>query len=196
MISAAYLSRGDLNQSVIARAEPRCGSHVAGPSANVYEARSPGHRSMRARTRSGSQFGPPHAVIGGAKAFLGRGEETEPHINEALRLSPRDIFAHRWMAMAGFAKAQLGADAEAVVWLRRAIDANRNSSLAHFALAATLAWLGGLDEARTVAQTGLALDPSFTIRRFRAIEWSDDPTFVARRERTIEGMRLAGVPEG
>jgi TolB-like protein len=139
---------------------------------------------------------PAHAVIGGAKAFLGRGEETEPHINEALRLSPRDIFAHRWMAMAGFAKAQLGADAEAVVWLRRAIDANRNSSLAHFALAATLAWLGGLDEARTVAQTGLALDPSFTIRRFRAIEWSDDPTFVARRERTIEGMRLAGVPEG
>jgi hypothetical protein len=34
-----------------------------------------------------------HALVGVAKLFLG--EETEPHIQEALRLSPRDIFAHR-----------------------------------------------------------------------------------------------------
>jgi TolB-like protein len=141
---------------------------------------------------------PAHAVIGGAKFFLGRGEETEPHINEALRLSPRDIFAHRWMAMAGFAKAQLGADAEAVVWLRRAIDANRNQSIAHFDLAAVLARLGELDEARATVQAGLALDPSFTIRRFRDATnaRSDTPTFLAWRDRVIEGMRLAGVPEG
>src|SRR6516164_3068583 len=49
--------------------------------------------------------------------------------------------AHRWMATGGIAKAQLGADAEAVVWLRRSIDANRNNSIAHFGLAAVLARL-------------------------------------------------------
>lgn len=141
---------------------------------------------------------PAHAVIGSAKFFLGRGEETEPHINEALRLSPRDVFAHRWMAIVGFAKQQLGADAEAIVWLRRALDANRNHSTAHFDLAAVLAQLGELDEARATVQAGLALDPSFTIRRFRDATnaRSDVPTFRAWRDRVIEGMRLAGVPEG
>src|SRR5215471_9030736 len=40
-----------------------------------------------------------HALIGVAKVFLGRGAETEPHISEAFRLSPRDTNAYRWMAM-------------------------------------------------------------------------------------------------
>src|SRR5215831_6471344 len=47
------------------------------------------------------------------------------------------------------------------------LDANRNYSLAHFHLAATLARLGELSEARAAVQAGLALDPSFTIRRYR-----------------------------
>jgi len=139
-----------------------------------------------------------HAVIGYAKFLLGRGAETEAHINEALRLSPRDTMAHRWMVWVGFAKAQLGVDAEAVLWMRRGLDANRNFALAHFNLAAVLARLGELDEARAAVQAGLALHPSFTIRRLRdpTNARSDNPTFLAWRDRTIEGMRMAGVPEG
>ncbi|KRR04324.1 adenylate/guanylate cyclase domain-containing protein [Bradyrhizobium valentinum] len=139
-----------------------------------------------------------HALIGHAKFLLGRGAETEAHINEAFRLSPRDILAHRWFLSIGSAKRQLNADAEAVVWLRRSLDANRNYSIAHFVLAAGLARLGELDEARANVQAGLALDPSFTIRRYRDIAsaWSDNPTYRAGRERVIESMRLAGVPEG
>jgi TolB-like protein/class 3 adenylate cyclase len=137
-----------------------------------------------------------HAVIGLAKHFLGRGAETEPHINEALRLSPRDTFAPRWMVYVGLAKAQLGADAEAVIWMRRGLDANRNISVAHFLLAAVLARLGKLDEARAAVNSGLTLDPRFTIRRFRDVTYSDNPTYRAGRERLSEGMRLAGVPEG
>jgi TolB-like protein len=83
-----------------------------------------------------------HALIGVAKFLLGRGAETEAHINEAFRLSPRDTLADRWMAWVGMAKAQLGADAEAVLWMRRGLDANRNFSLAHFHLAAALARRG------------------------------------------------------
>jgi TolB-like protein/class 3 adenylate cyclase len=139
-----------------------------------------------------------HAVIGYAKFLLGRGAETEAHINEALRLSPRDTMAHRWMVWVGLAKAQLGVDAEAVLWMRRGLDANRNFALAHFNLAAVLARLGELDEARAAVQAGLALHPSFTIRRLRdpTNARSDNPTFLAWRDRTIEGMRMAGVPEG
>jgi TolB-like protein/class 3 adenylate cyclase/Flp pilus assembly protein TadD len=129
-----------------------------------------------------------HALIGLAKLFLGRGEETEPHVNEAFRLSPRDTFAPEWLTYVGTAKAQLGADAEAVSWMRRGLDANRNFSLAHFILGAALARLGELEQARAAIQAGLALDPKFTIHRFR--------THAPRDKRLIEGMRLAGVPEG
>jgi tetratricopeptide (TPR) repeat protein len=102
------------------------------------------------------------------------------------------------MVWVGLAKTQLGVDAEAVLWMRRGLDANRNFALAHFNLAAVLARLGELDEARAAVQAGLALHPSFTIRRLRdpTNARSDNPTFLAWRDRTIEGMRMAGVPEG
>jgi TolB-like protein len=138
-----------------------------------------------------------HGLIGMAKYLLGRGAETETHIHEALRLSPRDILAYRWFGIIGLAKTQLNADAEAVVWLRRCLDANRNYPMGHFLLGAALARLGELDEARAAVQAGLALDPSFTIRRFRDATNArgDNPTFLAGRDRAIEGMRLAAVPE-
>jgi tetratricopeptide (TPR) repeat protein len=127
---------------------------------------------------------------------MGRAAETEGHILEAFRLSPRDIFVNRWMQAVGWAKIQLGADAEAVGWLRRSIEANRNHPIAHFQLAGALALLGSLDEARTAAQAGLALNPNFTIRRFRDTKSSDNPAYLAARERCCEGLRMAGVPEG
>jgi TolB-like protein len=137
-----------------------------------------------------------HALIGTAKHVMGRAAETEAHINEALRLSPRDIFAPRWFLAVGMAKLQLNADAEALCWFRRSIEANRNYPATHFALAATLALLGSLDEARAAAKAGLVLLPSFTIRRYRNFAPSDSPTFLAMRERLYHSMRMAGVPEG
>jgi tetratricopeptide (TPR) repeat protein len=136
-----------------------------------------------------------HATIGLGKLTLGRAEETEGHILEALRLSPRDILAYHWMFIAGVAKLQLGSDEEAVTWERRSIDANRNLPLAHFNLAAALAHLGRLDEARTAVEAGLAHDPTFTVERWRSIKMSDNPTFLAQRERIRDGLRKAGVPQ-
>jgi len=137
-----------------------------------------------------------HGCMGLAKYFMGQAAETEGHIHEALRLSPRDIHASRWMHFVGVAKMQLGADAEAVDWLRRSIDANRNSGLTPFVLAAALGLLGALDEARTAAKAGLLHNPSFTIARLLTSQPSDNPIYLAGRERICVGMRLAGVPEG
>lgn len=136
-----------------------------------------------------------HAHIGAAMVFIGRGAETEAHIEEAFRLSPRDTAAFRWMHYAGIAKQVLGDDPEAVIWLRRCLEANRNYPIAHFQLASSLALLGSLDEARAAVRAGLALDPTFTLRRMRG-RMSDDPTYVAGSKRVQEGMRIAGVPEG
>ena len=137
-----------------------------------------------------------HALIGFAKYVSGRGEETEAHVLEGLRLSPRDSNANVWMVWVGNAKAQIGADEDAIAWLRRGIEANRNLPIGHFFLAAAFAVMNRHDDARNAARAGLMLDPSFTIRRFRASAASDNPTYLARRERVYEGMRHAGVPEG
>ncbi|MET4484351.1 TolB-like protein/class 3 adenylate cyclase [Bradyrhizobium sp. F1.13.3] len=137
-----------------------------------------------------------HACIGLAKLYTGRAAETEAHVQEALRLSPRDANAYYWIMFLGTAKILIRADAEAVVWLRRSIDGNRNLPFAHFALAAALANLGQLDEAHAAAQAGLALFPSYTLRRFRNGALSNNSTYLAERERIYEGLRLAGVPEG
>jgi TolB-like protein/class 3 adenylate cyclase len=137
-----------------------------------------------------------HANIGFGKLCLGRAGETEAHIERALHLSPRDNTVNIWTLYVGIAKFWQGADAEAIVWLRRSLEANRNHPTAHFYLAAVLAHVGELDEARATAQAGLALNPSFSIRRFRTNTPSNHPVYLAGRERVYEGMRLAGVPEG
>jgi TolB-like protein/Tfp pilus assembly protein PilF len=137
-----------------------------------------------------------HAALGYAKYILGRAEETEAHVNEAFRLSPRDTDAHVWLLIAGVALFHAGRDEEAVVLFRRSIETNRNLPLAHFCLAAALAHFGRHSEARAAVQAGLALNPSFTVARFRTGVPSDNPTFLTQRERLIECMRKAGVPEG
>jgi tetratricopeptide (TPR) repeat protein len=136
-----------------------------------------------------------HAYIGVAKYFTGYAEDTEVHVHEALRLSPRDTNAYTWMSIAGLGKLQLGAHEDAIARFRRALEMNRNYPLAHFLLAAALAHLDQLDEARSAVQAGLALNPTFTISRLRAAASCDNPTFLAQRERIYEGMRKAGVPE-
>jgi TolB-like protein/class 3 adenylate cyclase len=138
-----------------------------------------------------------HAFIGLGKILLGRAEETEAHVGEALRLSPRDTNAHTWKTFAGFAKHILGSYERAVARFREAIEVNRNYPTPYFFLAASLAQLGRLDEAHSASKAGLALNPAFAISRARAL-WtavSDDPTFLAQLEPIFEGMRKAGIPE-
>ena len=139
-----------------------------------------------------------HAVIGARKLFLGRAEETEAHVQEALRLSPRDTSAFLWLTFVGAAKIYLGRNEEAVDWLRRSIEANRNNPLSHVFLAAALAVLGRLDEARAAARAALTLNPQLTIARFKVFfaQFSENQINLAGRDRIIEGVRKAGVPEG
>ena len=138
-----------------------------------------------------------HAFIGLGKIFTGRAEEAEAHINDALRLSPRDMSAYMWLTEAGIAKNHLAECEQAVLWCRRAIEANRNYPEAHFHLASALARLGRLDEARSAANAGLALNPSFTVSRAR-INWtamSDDPVHPVQLAPIFEGLRAAGLAE-
>jgi TolB-like protein len=137
---------------------------------------------------------PSYAAIGWAKPMLGRAEETEGHIAQAFRLSPRDMFAYIWCHIAGVAKLALGRDDEAVAWLRRSVEANRRYPMAQFTLAAALAQQGKTAEARAAAAAGLAFVPTFSVRRYREGASSDNPTYLAYRQHIYVGLLKAGVP--
>ena len=137
------------------------------------------------------------AAIGFGMILVGRAEEAEAHVAQAQRLSPHDTMAYFWMTLVGIANSCLGRWEQAVAWFRRSIEANRNYPEALFRLAAALAQLGRLDEARSAVRAGRELCPSFTISLAGAA-WtamSDDPTYLAQLQPLLDGMRKAGVPE-
>jgi TolB-like protein/Tfp pilus assembly protein PilF len=137
-----------------------------------------------------------HGAIAAFKIHVGRPEETEAHVREALRLSPRDSAVFHWLMFVGGANLVLGRYEEAIEWLERSIKANRNNPLCHFHLAGTFAGLGRLEEAKAAARAGLALNPQFTVARFRAASAGYHADQAARHERFAEALRKAGVPEG
>jgi hypothetical protein len=71
-----------------------------------------------------------HAYVGFGKILLGRAEETEAHIAEVLRLSPRDMLAYIWMHIAGMAKNHL--------CLSKLLRSTGQAAEAHAVLAAAL----------------------------------------------------------
>jgi TolB-like protein/class 3 adenylate cyclase len=67
-----------------------------------------------------------HAIIGFAKLANGPAEETENHVLEALRISPRDTDANVWLGYIAEARQFLGAYEDAVTWHPRSMEINRN----------------------------------------------------------------------
>ena len=136
-----------------------------------------------------------HAFIGQAKRHLGRDEETEGHVIEALRISPRDNFAFWWMNWAGFAKMRLDEFADAATWFRRAIENNRNYSWPHFGLAGALVQLGEIKAAQAAMQQALALDPNINLSGLRAKMMAINSSSDDKSERFLNSLLSAGMPD-
>jgi TolB-like protein/class 3 adenylate cyclase len=137
-----------------------------------------------------------HALIGHAKHHLGRSAETEAHVNDAVRLSPRDAFLPWWINWVGFSKFALEDYVAAASCFQRSIEVNRNNSYGHLGLATTLVQLGRLVEAKATLQHGLALDPHLTLSRLRSNTANLSSASLRGRERFLEGLRIAGMCEG
>jgi TolB-like protein len=137
-----------------------------------------------------------HAYVGVMKFLLGRAQETRAHVENAMRLSPRDPFLFQWHFFIGLADVYLGRVVHGIESLRKTVEINPNWGHSHFILAGALALAGLLEEAAEVCAVARRLAPHFTIAKFRAEAVSDNPVFLAQRELFYEGLRLAGVPEG
>ena len=112
-----------------------------------------------------------------------------------LAAQPARPQARSWLATTGAAALYLGRDEHAVLWVRRSRELYPDAPNAHFYLAAALAHLGRHDEARAAVAQGLAVNPTYTISRFRESPFGDDPRFLRQRERIYDGLRKAGAPD-
>ena len=94
----------------------------------------------------------------------------------------------------GFAQLGGGCYEGAVAWLSRSIGLNRGHPTPHCLLAAALASLGRIEEAREAAQQGLDLSPSFTIARYRSSGFSRNPRLYRRPRAHVRGHAPGGDP--
>jgi tetratricopeptide (TPR) repeat protein len=156
------------------------------------------HRTASAYAETALALNPTSALalylLGISHLYDGRANEGLPHLEAAIRLSPHDEYAGRFMAAIAEGNLFLGEYEKALEWARRSIRQPRSSltSRREAALAASLAQLGCIDEARLVVQELLREWPSLTI------DLLCQPLPLMNREyldRYVGGLRLAGLPE-
>ncbi|MES0065694.1 tetratricopeptide repeat protein [Mesorhizobium sp. M0074] len=137
------------------------------------------------------ELDPNHADAWAMRAELttekGRPAEAIEQVRRALRLNPHPPGWYYWML--GQAQYAMGDYESAIQTLRRP-ETYRTTS--RRLLAASLAQLGRLEEARWEAKMFMISNPHFTIRH-----WSDSQPFPAEdvRRHIVEGYRMAGLPE-
>src|SRR5580704_16506204 len=80
-----------------------------------------------------------HAYLGLMKFFPGRAGETRAHVEEAIRLSPRDPLLFRWHFFIGLSDIYLGRVVRGIESMRKSVEINPNWGLSQFVLAGALA---------------------------------------------------------
>jgi tetratricopeptide (TPR) repeat protein len=143
-----------------------------------------------AELRRALQINPNHAdalaFLGELKALQGNAASGIDDIRKAFRLNPLPQNVYYWML--GYAQYAAGHYQDAVETLR--LDATHRTGSQRI-LAASLAQLGHLDEARKEAKEFLSMVPNFTVTQWAATQpFKND----ADRQRFVEGYLKAGLP--
>jgi DNA-binding SARP family transcriptional activator/TolB-like protein/cytochrome c-type biogenesis protein CcmH/NrfG len=133
-----------------------------------------------------------HAQIGSTLIFMGRAEETEAHVRQAMRLSPRDPQTPLWLIMLAGAELQLGHDQQAIDLLRRAAVAAPGNPRIYRLLAAALE-LQGDDEGAHEAAARFRGMVGASATRFPEERYATDPVFLAQSARIGEALQRAGL---
>jgi adenylate cyclase len=132
------------------------------------------------------------------KIFLGHAEDGFAGVETALRLSPRDPQLPWWQFYMCAFHAQLAQWEQAIQWCSKSAAGQPEVFYPLAILAAAHALAGHDKEAKDAAAQLQKIDPGFTVQTWAGIhrDMSNDPTFTARFQRQLEGLRMAGVPEG
>ena len=133
--------------------------------------------------------GTPIYQLGYVLVFVGRYEEAVQYFNKALRHDPKaPTFYYNGL---GHAYRGLERYDDSIAAYKKALERDPDYLIAHIFLTVTYSLAGREEEARTEAAEVLRLDPGFTISRLAKIM----PYQKDYYDRTIEGMRKAGLPD-
>jgi TolB-like protein/Tfp pilus assembly protein PilF len=125
-----------------------------------------------------------------ALAWMGKPDVAIERATRALRLSPFDnliYISYNALAVAAFQQRRYQDARDAA---RRGIESNPSFSVPHLFLTAALVRMGQADKARLEAKRVLALDPTFSVRKFSATVGLVSSVF----EPFADAWREAGLP--
>jgi TolB-like protein len=142
-------------------------------------------------------FIPSYLVLCQASLMLGLPKRAIEHATKVKRLSPPDPYLYVFHTQEGLAHIMLREDDLAVSCLRQAIANNPEFPASSGYLVAALALSGKEAEAREQLERYLSLPSAHirTIAGWRRMAYSEDPAYLALRERIYEGLRKAGMAE-
>jgi len=163
----------------------------------IYELWSGRHEDARRRLRRAIEIDPNSAFARGYLAvshgFAGDYEETVTHCDEAIRLSPRDPLLIIWPLVKGWAALLTERYDEAINFAAQAAAANPEFPDIYAVSAASHGQLGNAAAAREALDQLLLRMPALTTgdeRLNRPFARAD------HRERYLDGLRKAGLPQG
>jgi tetratricopeptide (TPR) repeat protein len=140
-------------------------------------------------------FTPAYIRLAQIETSRGEPEAALAWTRQAMRISPREPRIGSALYAEAHAHTLLGNDEEVVRLSRRAIGAGFKTYFAYTYLAAALANLDRLDEARSVVGELISRYPNITIAKVFANRRSDHANYLCRWQRYLDGLRKAGVPE-
>jgi Tfp pilus assembly protein PilF len=142
--------------------------------------------------REGAELNPNDAMAnncyGAHLAWVGRSDEAIDRLSRAMAISPRDPWAFEFRVSMAWAFFAADDYEHALEWADRAIQRGPNW-LAYQVAAASLAYLGEPERARTALRELLRLQPNLSTEGIELFFAPADPEF---RDRLIAGLREAG----
>ena len=131
-----------------------------------------------------------HNHLGFFLYYAGRYEEAVPLYEKAIRLNPYPpiFYYHRL----GSAYANVGRYDEAIDLCKKTLKRAPNYTTARLVLAMVYIWQGREEEAHAEVAEVLRINPSFTLKRMKAVSLHKNKADLKRR---IEALRKAGLPE-
>jgi adenylate cyclase len=131
-----------------------------------------------------------YQMSGWIRCWAGREKEALAHFHCAIRLSPIDRTMITMQSGLGLALCMDAQYEDSIVWCRKAIVEQASWTASYRPLAASLAQLGRIEEAKLVAEQLRALEPDCSIAKIAALYRRSEGA-----SRYLEGLRKAGLPE-
>src|SRR5215467_5673139 len=172
------------------------GDAMAHTALAIFELFSGRHEEARRRLRRALNLNPnskfARGYLGVSYAFGGDYEAALPHLEEAIRLSPRGLLVVIWHLCKGWAALLAERYEEAVEFTAHAREANPEFPDIYAVVASAYGHLGNTAAARAALDQLLHRMPGLTASDERLAR---PFARMADRERFLEGLRKAGLPE-